>query len=51
MANDRNAGRKPKFNKGVKLISLQRKIPEKGFKEISEAVDKTINQFKDYDWT
>lgn len=49
--NERNAGRKPKFSKGGQMVILQRKVPKNGLKVIGEAVDKVINQFKDYDFT
>lgn len=49
--NERNAGRPPKFSKGGKIIAVKRYIPEKGRVEIMKAVDKVIDQFKDYDFT
>lgn len=49
--NERNAGRKPKFLKGGKMIAVQLRVPEKGRETIMKAVDETINQFKEYDWT
>lgn len=51
MSNERNAGRKPKFSKGGKMVTVQRMIPEKGREIIMKAVDETINQFKYRDWT
>ena len=53
MANDRNAGRKHKFKNGGKMVNLQlnRSVPEKAKEQIKKAIDETINQFRDYDWT
>lgn len=53
MSNDRSAGRPSKFPKGGNMVKvvINRSLPEKGKEEIIKAIDKTINQFRDYDWT
>jgi hypothetical protein len=53
MSEKKKVGRKHKFTKGgeMKICTFTRSLPIKGEKEIKEAINKTINQFKDYDWT
>lgn len=53
MSEKKKAGRPNKFTKGgeMKLCTFTRSLPVKGEKQIKEAIDKTISQFKDYDWT
>lgn len=54
MANDRNAGRKPKFP-DAEMTIIRRDVPvklkPKIGKEFDEIVDKYAKQYKDYDWT
>lgn len=46
-------GRKPKFKQGgeMETVTFTRRLPVKGKAQIMKAVDETINQFKEYDWT
>ena len=47
------SGRPPSFEKGGKMVkcTITRNLPEKGKETIIEAINKTIDQFKPYDWT
>lgn len=39
MANERKAGKKPKFKKDVKLVRIQTKVPEQIEKEVKEIIE------------
>lgn len=44
MANERNAGRKPKYGVKTKLKLLQRKVPDANYTEIADKIDKMLKE-------
>jgi len=44
--NERNAGAKPKYKKGIETVTIHALVPEKVKSKCLEAIDKIVEPFK-----